>query len=288
MRYKGGPGRHHTASLSVAQLPTIPLRKAKMTTKPTILLVPGGCTESTVFDPILPLLRDGGYEAVAASLGSANPKHPDAHSAESDARHFLKTYLQPLLDAGKDVVVYAYSWGGTCLGTDGPSLTKRTRSSRGEQGGVLGIVYMSSALPTAGQSQLDYLGGTWPFFVTETPGPNGLLYFDPIIPHLFNDAPPALQTALAAQHIPTAANVFRTGVLPPLWADEGLEGRRVWLLAMQDATFPPEAARMFMESSGVEWEVVERDVGHCGVVTQPEGVADVVMEAARKWIGEGS
>lgn len=256
-----------------------------MAIKPTILLVPGGCTESSVFDPIMPLFKNAGYDAIAVSLASANPKDPDAHTAESDAKHILTTYLQPLLDAGKDTVIYAYSWGGTCLGNDGPSLTKRARQARGEKGGVLGIVYMSSALPSAGQSQLDYLGGIWPPFVHETPKPNGLLYFGPIIPHLFNDAPPNLQNALAAQHIPTAANVFHTGVLPPLWAEEGLEGRRVWLLALQDATFPPEAARMFLGGSGVEWEVVEREVGHCGVVTQPGVVAEVIMEAARKWVG---
>ena len=143
------------------------------------------------------------------------------------------------------------------MGTDGPSLSKRARESRGEKGGVLGIVYTSSALPTAGTSQLEYLGGSWPPFISETPSPGALLSFDRIIPHLFNDAPPAVQQALAQQHIPTSANVFRTGVLPPLWADERLESRRVWLLALQDATFPPEAARMFLGGSGVEWEVVE-------------------------------
>ena len=72
-------------------------------------------------------------------------------------------------------------------------------------------------------------------------------------------------------------------MLPPLWAESALDGRRIWLKAMLDGSFTPEVAQGFIDGSGVEWEVVERDVGHCGGATQPGVVAGVVLEAARKW-----
>jgi hypothetical protein len=39
------------------------------------------------------------------------------------------------------------------------------REARGEKGGVIGVVFLSSALTPAGMTQLDYMGGAWPPFV---------------------------------------------------------------------------------------------------------------------------
>lgn len=73
-------------------------------------------------------------------------------------------------------------------------------------------------------------------------------------------------------------------MLPPLWAEGALDGRRIWLKAMLDGTFTPETAQAFIDGSGVEWEIVERDVGHCGCATKPGIVAEVILDAAKKWV----
>jgi hypothetical protein len=100
---------------------------------------------------------------------------------------------------------------------------------------------------------------------------------------LFNDADPPEQEALAKTHIPHAEQCITTPVLPPLWAESALDGRRIWLKAMLDGTFAPEIAQAFIDGSGVEWDVVEKDVGHCGCATQPTVVAEVILDAAKKW-----
>lgn len=74
-------------------------------------------------------------------------------------------------------------------------------------------------------------------------------------------------------------------MLPPLWAEKALDGRRIWLKAMLDGTFLPELAQMFIDGSGVDWDVVEREVGHCGATTKPEIVARVLVDAVEKWSG---
>lgn len=148
--------------------------------KPTILLIPGACTEATCFDRLRPLLHDAGYETVAVSHPSANPTDPFAHTAETMALNVEQNYVQPLLDAGKDILVYAYSSGGSQTGTNGPSWTKLDREARGVKGGVIGIVYMSCAPVPAGTTQLDFLGGALPPFVkTDTVRP----LTHPSIPH---------------------------------------------------------------------------------------------------------
>ncbi|OQN97328.1 hypothetical protein B0A48_16392 [Cryoendolithus antarcticus] len=256
-----------------------------MASKPIILLILGGMTHNTCYDPLKAELHKSGYETVVASLPSADPADPldQSLTAANDARSIYAKSVKPLLDAGKDVVIYAYSYGGTVFGNDGPSFVKSERNARGEKGGIVGILYMSIATVPAGMGQLEFMGGTWPPFIVIDQPKKGFLTFDHIIAALFNDAAPADAEELAKTVVGHSSRTFDTGVLPPLWAERALDGKRVWLLAQLDGTFPPEAARTIIAASGVEWEVIERDVGHCGFVTQPGVVAKVIVEAATKW-----
>ena len=136
-----------------------------MAEKPTIVLIPGACTEASCFDRLRPYLRNAGYDTVAVSHTSANPKDPYAHTAETMGLNVQENYIQPLLDVGKQVLVYAYSSGGSQTGTNGPSWVFSDREAREEKGGVIGIVYMSCAPVPAGVDQLTYMGGAWPPFV---------------------------------------------------------------------------------------------------------------------------
>lgn len=136
-----------------------------MASKPTIVLIPGACTEASCFDRLRSCLQDAGYESVAVSHPSANPTDPFAHTAETMALNVQEKYIQPLLDAGKRILVFGYSSGGSQTGTSGPSWVLSEREARGQKGGVIGIVYLSSALPPAGVDQLAVMGGAWPPFI---------------------------------------------------------------------------------------------------------------------------
>jgi hypothetical protein len=76
----------------------------------------------------------------------------------------VEKYLLPLINKGREVVVFAHSFGATCLSGADKKLSKRQRSESGLSSGVLGLVYISFTKRTDGQSQLEYLGGTWPPF----------------------------------------------------------------------------------------------------------------------------
>jgi pimeloyl-ACP methyl ester carboxylesterase len=136
-----------------------------MASKPTIVLIPGACTEASCFDRLRGCLRDDGYESVAVSHPSANPTDPFAHTAETMALNIQENYIQPLLDASKKILVFGYSSGGSQTGTSGPSWVLSEREARGQKGGVIGLVYLSSALAPAGVDQLTFMGGAWPPFV---------------------------------------------------------------------------------------------------------------------------
>jgi pimeloyl-ACP methyl ester carboxylesterase len=133
-------------------------------TQPSILLVPGAFTNPSCYDLLLPYLERAGLPVVFASLPSSNPEHPDEHTAASDGAFLLDRYLMPLINDGQDVVVFAHSFGATSLSGADKTLSKRQRSENGLSGGVVGLIYMSFAMCTEGQSQVGYVGGTWPPF----------------------------------------------------------------------------------------------------------------------------
>jgi hypothetical protein len=136
-----------------------------MATKPTIVLIPGACTAASCFDRLRVCLDDAGYESVAVSHPSADPTDPFAHTAETMGLNVEENYIQPLLNAGKEILVFGYSSGGTETGTSGPSWVLSERKARGEKGGVIGAVFLSSAPTPAGMTQLAFMGGAWPPFV---------------------------------------------------------------------------------------------------------------------------
>jgi len=111
----------------------------------------------------------------------------------------------------------------------------------------------------------------------------GLFVFDPVIEFLFNDAEPLQAEEFAKGHTPHSANVFRTPVVAPLWTEPALNGHRVAIRTMLDTLFPPAAQDAFIESSGVDWRVVEVDGGHEAFLTKPAGVANIITDAVRRW-----
>ncbi|KAK3075870.1 hypothetical protein LTR53_000444 [Teratosphaeriaceae sp. CCFEE 6253] len=252
--------------------------------KPTILFVPGALTALSCYDYIVPLLQKQGYSTVQTPLPSNNPKDPSAHTAETDGRALLQEALLPLLGEGRDVVVFAHSFGATAMSGAKSSVTKAEREARGESGGVVGVIYISCCLVPDGQDQITYLGGALPDCVkVDTPSP-GLFVFDPIIPFLFNDAEPAAAEECAKSHLPHAIQPLATPGPAPHWTDSALEGRRAYLKTTLDTLFPPEAQQMFIDNSQVAWNVVEVDGGHEAFITKPKLVADAVVRIVECWI----
>lgn len=132
---------------------------------PTVLLVPGACTTPACYDNLLPYLKQASYPVVSASLASSNPANPNECTAAADGKHLLDQYLLRLVDDGKEVIVFAHSFGATSLSGAGRNLSKAERIRNGSTGGVVGLVYMSFATAPEGQSQLEFLGGAWPPFI---------------------------------------------------------------------------------------------------------------------------
>ena len=151
----------------VRQVPFIPQSLSSMASNslPTVLLVTGASTTAHCYDLLIPLLQQAGYSTTAVTLPSCNPPNPEDCTAAAGGKELLEQHLLPLIDDGKDVVVFAHSFGATSLSGAAHHLSKSERTVEGLSGGILGLIYISFALTPDGQSQFDYCGGAWPPFI---------------------------------------------------------------------------------------------------------------------------
>jgi hypothetical protein len=63
-------------------------------------------------------------------------------TTSKDAEEARTRYLLPLLEEGKDVIVFVHSYGGVVGGAAAAGLSKSARSVEGKPGGVVGLLYL--------------------------------------------------------------------------------------------------------------------------------------------------
>lgn len=125
--------------------------------KPTLVLVPGACLTTPVFDLFLPLLEKAGYPTATLQVASADPPDPQAANATADAAA-LRNQLLPLLDAGKELVLVLHSYAGVPGGGAVAGLSKTVRAQQRKRGGVVGMVWMAAIVLPEGRESGEWAG----------------------------------------------------------------------------------------------------------------------------------
>lgn len=128
------------------------------TSKPTILIVPGAWQLPTSYEPFSDLLNKNGYEAGVVSLPSTGGTELPLTGLPEDIAA-IRARLEPLVEAGKEVVLLTHSAGGISGSAALKGLDVKTRKAAGVSGGVARIIYMAAFVVPKGVSLMDMLGG---------------------------------------------------------------------------------------------------------------------------------
>jgi pimeloyl-ACP methyl ester carboxylesterase len=126
---------------------------ANMSTKPTIILIPGAWHTTEGFGPLESFLEKAGYPTKAIDLPSAgaHPGHPDF---DQDVAEIRKAVLD-LIDEGKEVVVVMHSFGSVIGSEALRDLGKGDREAAGKLGGVVRCVFIGILLPELGKAMYE-------------------------------------------------------------------------------------------------------------------------------------
>jgi pimeloyl-ACP methyl ester carboxylesterase len=118
-----------------------------MSTKPTILFVPGSFAPPTIYKVTIEHLRNAGFPAVALQLPTTVKRMPLPPASMSDDADMIRRAAETVIGQGKEVVVVCHSYGGT----------PTTQALAGLK--IKRLVYLSAIVPKMGQSNVDGMDG---------------------------------------------------------------------------------------------------------------------------------
>ena len=125
----------------------------------TIVLVPGAFHVDSAMDILGGLLQRQGFNTRTWGLKTVNMPNV---SVEEDTKLMVNGILEPLIvEQGKDVLLYLHSYAGFPGSSAIAGLSKAERSAKGEQGGIIGLIYQSAFIPQPGATLLQMIGGVY-------------------------------------------------------------------------------------------------------------------------------
>ncbi|MBY3988724.1 alpha/beta hydrolase [Rhodococcus fascians] len=232
--------------------------------KPTIVIVHGAWTDASSFAGVQHILTERGYQV----LEFANPLRSLAGDAE-----YLTTFLETRVSG--PVLLVGHSYGGALIGAAGLRAPN-----------VRGLVYVNAFVPAAGESLLELLNSAGPvdpgalFDMAPYPGaPEGDLdlYIKrvPFEPAFATGLSEELQAEFYAKQRP----ITFSAVGAPASDGQAWEKLPSWYVAGSlDGSIPLSLQLRMADRAGSTVTTVES--GHLSMVTHPQAVADVIVEAA--------
>jgi pimeloyl-ACP methyl ester carboxylesterase len=233
-----------------------PQKERDMSELPNIVLVHGAWADGSSWSGVIPLLQRAGHDVVA-------PQFPLTSLDDNVARlrQVLAAQTGPTLVAG-------HSYGGqimTALGNDAPNVVGLVYVSAFalDEGESIGALLGDGELPPALQHlRIDAQGFAW-------------LPQDDFVKHFAADIDVDTANVMYAVQQPLAASALADVMGPPAW-----KNCPTWYaVAQNDEAIPPDAERQFAQRMGAT--TTELVSGHVGMVSHPDEVANLILDAAK-------
>lgn len=122
---------------------------------PSIVIVPGAWHRPAHFQGLIDRIAEVNYDAIGVTMPSVDSS-PPLESWDQDAQA-VRQIIMERLNAGKEVVVLAHSFGGIAMSEAAKGLGKKERTAQGLKGGIIRLIYMCSMALPEGQSHIGQL-----------------------------------------------------------------------------------------------------------------------------------
>jgi pimeloyl-ACP methyl ester carboxylesterase len=234
---------------------------------PTIVLVHGSFADASGFNDVVQRLQALDYTTIA-------PPNP-LRTVAGDA-----AYIRSVLDSiDGPIVLVAHSYGGMVI----------TNAATGHPG-VNALVYINGFAPAEGEmaGELVYrFPGSmvvpenltvrgYPATVADASGQEAYINADVFQEVFAADLDPETTAVMAATQRPIDLATLEQPSGPPAW-----ETIPSWfIIGTEDNTIPPELHRFMAERAGAV-QTVELSASHVVMMSQPDAVVDVIVEAAQ-------
>lgn len=220
----------------------------------TVVLVHGAFADASSWSKIVPLLEAKGLTVVTVDNPLTSLKaDTDAATAAINA-------------ATGPVILVGHSWGGVVIG------------AAGNNDKVQALVYVAAFAPPPGVSVNDLGKGQpplpWLGSVVPDSAGNLKLSAEGVAKYFAQDLPADEITAVTAAQLPTFSGLFDETVADPAYAHKP----SWYIVAKQDGMIPPPAEEAM--AAAIKATVVEIDSSHVAMLSKPDEVAKVILDAA--------
>lgn len=218
-----------------------------------VVLVHGAWADGSSWNKVIPILQAAGLKVTSVQ----NPL-TSLGDAAAAARWALARQDGP-------TVLVGHSWSGTLV------------SEVGSDPKVTALVYVAARAPDAGE---DFLALSATF--ATAPARAGIeeheglttLSEDAFIRDFANGLPGAEAEALYAVQQPTAATLFADRTSAAAWRTKP----SYYAVSKQDRTITPDFERFLAKRMNAT--TIELDAGHLSMISHPQEIADLILEAA--------
>lgn len=243
------------AGLTALVLGSMPAR-AEAATPPmvhNVIMVHGAWADGSSWDEVIPILQAAGLHVTSVQ----NPLDTLA-AADAAARWAIARQDGP-------TVLVGHSWSGTIV------------SDVGSDSKVTAVVYVAARAPDAGE---DFVALSGKFAAApvragiEAHDGITVLSHDAFLDDFANGVPHRLAETLYAVQGPTTAALFADRTTQAAWHTKP----SFYAVSKQDRTITPDLERFLAKR--MDAKTIEVDAGHLSMVSHPQEIADLILEAA--------
>ncbi len=225
-----------------------------------IVLVHGAFADGSSWAKVTAILQRKGYNVTAVQIPLTSLAADVAATRRALARQ-----------QGK-VILVGHSWGGVVI------------TEAGLDAKVAGLVYVAAFGPDSGEVIGD-LGKGYPAppaLAAPSVDEEGFIRIptDDVVKHFASDLPANDARVLAATQGPISASAFAAQVRSVAW-----KSKPTWYIVSKlDGAIAPDLERFFARRMAAT--TTELNTSHLAMISQPEAVAHVIVDAATKAAGE--
>ena len=255
----------------------------KVDNLPTILLIHEAWHTPTLYSTLLDRLNTVGFTVACPQLSTCSIDPTNTARFADDVNQIYSIAFD-LVGGGHDILVLMHGIYGGILGTEAcGTLTKASRAAAGQNGGVVGLVYLAASVPQAGDSWSTIAGAQDFTPLLQNSDAGGLLNSPDKI--LFNDLGVNECQHWCDHMVRFSAKVADVYVDPSTqlaWQS----CRSTYIVCGRDRLLPETAQRKMFKAAVGNGAVMDQEHlphrGHSPIISAPGEVVRVVLAAAVK------
>jgi hypothetical protein len=126
---------------------------------PTIVICSGAWPLAIFFQPLIQAFEAKQHAAICKVVDAYPPFDPDRPVTRNYDAVFLRNQvLDPLLEEGKDIVIFMHSYGGVYGPEALEAISKKERAAKGLNGGVVAVIFTAAYVAPKGVSAIATMG----------------------------------------------------------------------------------------------------------------------------------